>query len=118
MGWEKLVMGWDCGGKVGCGNCATGNLPKLGDSCRICFGVAKGVVVSKIGDKDVCGSIGGVEKAVTWGCGGGVSTEFRPSRDNKREKLEFMERIISLIFVISPCRDDRVEVVEAASTSC
>jgi hypothetical protein len=64
--------------------------------------VAKGVVVSKIGDKEVCGRIGGVEKAATWGCGGGVSTEFRPSLASKREKLEFMDSIISLIFVISP----------------
>jgi hypothetical protein len=80
--------------------------------------VANSVVVSKIGDKEVCGRIGGVEKAVTWGCGGGVSTEFLPSMASKREKLEFIDGIISLILVISPCRDDRVEVVEATSISC
>jgi hypothetical protein len=38
--------------------------------------VDKGVVVSKIGDKEVGGSAGGVEKAATWDCGGGVLTEF------------------------------------------
>jgi hypothetical protein len=46
--------------------------------------VDKGVVVSKIGDKEVGGSVGGVEKAVTWDCGGGISTEFRPSMASKR----------------------------------
>jgi hypothetical protein len=80
--------------------------------------VDKGVVVSKIGDKEVGGSVGGVEKAATWDCGGGVWTEFRPSMARRREKLVFIDSIISLIFVISPCRDDRVEVIEAASASC
>jgi hypothetical protein len=38
--------------------------------------VDKGVVVSKIDDREVGGRVGGVEKAVTWDYGGGVSTEF------------------------------------------
>jgi hypothetical protein len=38
--------------------------------------VDKGVVVSKIGDREVGGRVGGVEKAVTWDCEGGVSMEF------------------------------------------
>jgi hypothetical protein len=75
--------------------------------------VVRGVAVSKIGDREVCGSEGGVEKVAPCETGGGVSTEFRPSVTSKREKFAFMEIIISLNLDISPWRVDRVEVVVA-----
>jgi hypothetical protein len=115
VGGVKVVT---FGGKAGCGRFSGVKAPNWGGVGMVVTGVAAGVVVSKIGDRETWGGGGGVERRCLWVVGRlGWSDAAIPATEAHDMEVN-KAASIWVIRDISPCIATRAADVSADACSC